>query len=128
MGCRFCRLKVMSKIRDMADSDAYPPTCSFTVGGDEPRFTVRILPRAEKATKIPHHLIKVLKTAYKFTIRVRITMEDDNSDVIILKEEKAKSKKAKVCWLVLAAFNRSTLFYVNCSAFRSAKVRIRQFK
>ena len=86
----------MSKIRDMADSDAYPPTCSFTVGGDEPRFTVRILPRAEKATKIPHHLIKVLKTAYKFTIRVRITMEDDNSDVIILKEEKAKSKKAKV--------------------------------
>ena len=88
----------------MADADVYPPTCTFEVGSGDARFSVRILPRSEKPTKIPNHLLNVLKTTYKYTIRVRITkcssktdnVDDDNCDVMIWKEEKPKSKRSKV--------------------------------
>ena len=86
---------MLGRISSLADGDKYPSPTEFVVAD---KFTVSILPRGERPTKIPEHLTEILKTNFMYAIRVKITRyamatrsrgaSDDSDDVMIVREEK----------------------------------------
>ena len=78
------RTQILRQISVLADTDKYPQSIRFVSGDCDPRYAVQILPRGEKPTRIPHHLLSTLKSNFMFSIRVRITQLPPSDDVMIV--------------------------------------------